>query len=225
MAVDRDAVLHVSGFSEKQPAGPLGRRPRLGLRFIKCRRVARRRYRDADKVPAVLEVEHGVAEHIGKTLAIGRVVEQPGGEDEVERSAGIEGWFRTVGDDEVDAFVIVGAVRKGRRRDSAESRAAKPARLLNHDWRDVHADDGAGAPFEELVGVEAGTAGEFEDPGVGDEGRDGGLDVCVLDIRNGFFANMVVGHLDVVELGRHGGLGLWIFADVVAGDVDVVELG
>ncbi len=136
------------------------------------------------------------------------MVEQPGGEDEVEWSAGIERWFRAVGDGEFDAFGMVGA---GRRRCGAESSAAEPAGLVNHDGRDIHADDGAGAPFEEFVGVEAGAAGELQDPGVADEGREDGLDVCVLDYRDGFFADVVVGDLDVVKLGRHGGLGFWDF--------------
>ena len=56
---------------------------------------------------AVFEVEHGIAEHIHKTFVIGRVIEQPSSEDEVEWTAGIEYRFRAVGDDEFNAFVTI----------------------------------------------------------------------------------------------------------------------
>ncbi len=87
-----------------------------------------------------------------------------------------------------------------------------PSRLFDHDGRDVDADHRAGAPGEEVVGVEAGAAGEVEDAGVGDEGGEGRADVVVFDEGDGFEADEVVGGLDGVVLGGHGGVGvcLWM---------------
>ena len=54
---------------------------------------------------------------------------------------------------------------------------------------------------QEIIGVEAGAASEFEDAGVGDVGGEGGADVFVFDEGDGFFADVVVGSLDGVVLG------------------------
>ena len=72
---------------------------------------------------------------------------------------------------------------------------------FDHDGGNVDAEDGAGAPFEEVVGVEAGAAGEFEDAGIGDEGGDGLVDVFALHDGDGCCAHVVVGGLDGVILG------------------------
>ncbi len=147
----------------------------------------RRRRGDGDEVAAVAEVERDGAEHLRHFRAAGRVVEQPSGEDEVEGPAVVALWDRAIGDFEVDFY----ALRRG----------AGGAGLGEHGGGDVNAEDGAGAPVEEGVGVEAGAAGEVEDAGVLDEGGEGLVDVGVFEEGDGGFADFVVGGLDGVVLG------------------------
>lgn len=104
-------------FLVRQTAGPFGRRAGLQLRVDGRGRVVRAR--DADEVATRLEVAGDVEEHGGEGGAVGGVVEEPGAEDEVEGAGWVGGWFRAVGEEEVDGvFAAAGRAcgRKGGRR-------------------------------------------------------------------------------------------------------------
>lgn len=157
-------------------------------------RVVGGRHGHADQVSVRSEVQRDVEIHVFEAGAVWGVVEEPGAEDEVEGFIGVAGWGGAVGEDEVDGWWL-GEVWDG---------GTLPTGFVDHDGGYVNSDDGARTPFEEVVGVEPGAAGEFEDTRVFDEGLDGRLDVFALDEGDGFGADVVVRGLDGVVLGWHG---------------------
>ena len=185
MSVDTDPIFDRMHDTALQALRPLGSGAPLG--FDVRPRIIPGWIRNRHEPPSLPQIHRDQPKHIHQPLFRLTIIQEPGAEHEIEAAPLDELRFRAVLLDEADP-------RGG-------GGGEILPRSLQHGRRDVDPDGAGGAPGEEIVGVEAGAAGEIEDAGAFDEGGDGGVDVVALDESDGGFVKFVVGRFDGVVLG------------------------